>query len=78
MPGSERLRDNNILKRITQTQAANKRLVGGISTAPAIALETWGILRGLKVGCNLMDFVIGCNDVHIGNKVFTNLDGVSC
>ncbi|XVE93376.1 hypothetical protein REPUB_Repub01dG0186500 [Reevesia pubescens] len=45
MPGSARLRDCEILKKITSKQAEEKRLYGGISTAPAVTLLPWGLLR---------------------------------
>ncbi|XWS62910.1 hypothetical protein CRYUN_Cryun06bG0050900 [Craigia yunnanensis] len=45
MPGSARLRDCEILKKITSKQAEEKRLYGGISTAPAVTLLLWGLLR---------------------------------
>ncbi|XP_039006613.1 protein DJ-1 homolog C-like isoform X2 [Hibiscus syriacus] len=52
MPGSARLRDCEILKKITSKQAENKRLYGGISTAPAVALLPWGLLRRKRATCH--------------------------
>ncbi|XP_057815306.1 protein DJ-1 homolog C isoform X3 [Cryptomeria japonica] len=51
MPGSSRLRDSEILENITKRQAADGRLYGAICAAPAVALETWGLLKGLRVMC---------------------------
>ncbi|KAK8698924.1 hypothetical protein V6N13_115027 [Hibiscus sabdariffa] len=52
MPGSVRLRDCEILKKITSKQAEEKRLYGGISTAPAVALLPWGLLRRKRTTCH--------------------------
>ncbi|KAL4196687.1 hypothetical protein AMTRI_Chr04g247430 [Amborella trichopoda] len=45
MPGSVRLRDCNILQKITSKQADEKRLYGAICAAPAVVLEPWGLLK---------------------------------
>eukprot|EP01018_Ginkgo_biloba_P030076 Gb_36045 [translate_table: standard] len=52
MPGSARLRDSEILQTITRKQADNGRLFGGICAAPAIALDAWGLLKGVEVTCH--------------------------
>ncbi|KAK6282575.1 hypothetical protein POUND7_016400 [Theobroma cacao] len=52
MPGSARLRDCEILKRITSKQAEEKRLYGGISMAPAVTLLPWGLLRRKRTTCH--------------------------
>ncbi|KAL1215803.1 DJ-1-like protein C [Cardamine amara subsp. amara] len=44
MPGAVRLRDCEILEKIMKRQAADKRLYGAISMAPAITLLPWGLL----------------------------------
>lgn len=49
MPGSVRLRDCEILKKITSKQAKEKRLYGAICAAPAVTLLPWGILRKKQV-----------------------------
>lgn len=49
MPGSARLRDCEILRKITSKQAEDKRLYGAICAAPAIALLPWGLLRRKQV-----------------------------
>ncbi|KAJ4836338.1 Protein DJ-1 C [Turnera subulata] len=48
MPGSARLRDCEVLRKITCTQAEEKRLYGAISTAPAITLLPWDLLTYKK------------------------------
>lgn len=50
MPGSVRLRDNEILKQMASKQAEEKRLYGAICAAPAVTLLPWGLLRRKKVG----------------------------
>lgn len=49
MPGSVRLRDSDILQRITVRQAEEKRLYGAICAAPAVVLVSWGLHRRKKV-----------------------------
>ena len=51
MPGSVRLRDCEILRKITSRQAEEKRLYGAICAAPAVTLLPWGLLRRKQVGC---------------------------
>ncbi|XP_078429192.1 class I glutamine amidotransferase-like superfamily protein [Wolffia australiana] len=45
MPGATRLRDCEILQKITCKQAEEKRLYGAICAAPAVVLKPWGLLR---------------------------------
>lgn len=45
MPGSVRLRDCEILQRITSKQAEEKRLYSAICAAPAVTLLPWGLLK---------------------------------
>ncbi|KAL6859100.1 hypothetical protein ACP4OV_018102 [Aristida adscensionis] len=52
MPGSVRLRDSEILQRITVTQAEERRLFGAICTAPAVVLMPWGLHKGKKITCH--------------------------
>ncbi|XWS54797.1 hypothetical protein CRYUN_Cryun10bG0120000 [Craigia yunnanensis] len=52
MPGSARLRDCEILKNITSKHANEKRLYGAISTAPAVTLLPWGLLRRKRTTCH--------------------------
>ncbi|XP_025623121.1 protein DJ-1 homolog C isoform X2 [Arachis hypogaea] len=48
MPGSVRLRDCEVLQKITCRQAEENRLYGAICAAPAITLLPWGLLRRKK------------------------------
>ena len=52
MPGSARLRDCEILQKMTSKQAEEKRLYGAICAAPAVTLLPWGLLRKKKVTFN--------------------------
>ncbi|OVA15667.1 ThiJ/PfpI [Macleaya cordata] len=45
MPGSARLRDCEILQKITTKQADEKRFYGAICAAPAVTLRPWGLLK---------------------------------
>jgi putative intracellular protease/amidase len=49
MPGSVRLRDCEVLKKIMKKQAEEKRLYGAICAAPAVTLLPWGLLRRKQV-----------------------------
>ncbi|KAK6916446.1 DJ-1/PfpI [Dillenia turbinata] len=52
MPGSARLRDCEVLQKITCKQAEEKRLYGAICAAPAVTLLPWGLLRRKKTTCH--------------------------
>nr|CAB3481260.1 unnamed protein product [Digitaria exilis] len=52
MPGSVRLRDSDILQRITVRQAEEKRMYGAICAAPAVVLMPWGLHRRKKITCH--------------------------
>lgn len=52
MPGSARLRDCEVLRKITSKQAEEKRLYGAICAAPAVALLPWGLLRKKRTTCH--------------------------
>uniref|UniRef100_A0A0A0K359 DJ-1/PfpI domain-containing protein n=3 Tax=Cucumis sativus TaxID=3659 RepID=A0A0A0K359_CUCSA len=52
MPGSVRLRDCEILRKITSRQAEEKRLYGAICAAPAVTLLPWGLLRRKQTTCH--------------------------
>lgn len=49
MPGSARLRDCEVLRKITCKQAEENRLYGAICAAPAVTLLPWGLLKKKKV-----------------------------
>ncbi|TKY59082.1 DJ-1-like C [Spatholobus suberectus] len=52
MPGSARLRDCDVLRKITCKQAEEKRLYGAICAAPAVTLLPWGLLKKKKITCH--------------------------
>ncbi|XP_043714313.1 protein DJ-1 homolog C isoform X2 [Telopea speciosissima] len=52
MPGSARLRDCEILRKITSNQAEKKRLYGAICAAPAVTLLPWGLLKRKQTTCH--------------------------
>lgn len=49
MPGASNLRDCKILEKMMNKQAADGRLYAAVCASPAVALGTWGLLKGLKV-----------------------------
>ncbi|XP_052194425.1 protein DJ-1 homolog C isoform X1 [Diospyros lotus] len=52
MPGSVRLRDCEILRKITSKQAEEKRLYSAICAAPAVTLLPWGLLKRKQTTCH--------------------------
>uniref|UniRef100_A0A0C9RVM2 TSA: Wollemia nobilis Ref_Wollemi_Transcript_10665_1416 transcribed RNA sequence n=1 Tax=Wollemia nobilis TaxID=56998 RepID=A0A0C9RVM2_9CONI len=52
IPGSERLRDCEVLEKICRAQAEEGRLYGAVGAAPAVVLETWGLLKGRRATCH--------------------------
>jgi 4-methyl-5(b-hydroxyethyl)-thiazole monophosphate biosynthesis len=46
MPGSENLHENQVLKQLLARQQESGRLYGAICAAPAVVLETQGLLKG--------------------------------
>ncbi|KAG6507773.1 protein DJ-1 homolog B-like [Zingiber officinale] len=51
LPGSETLRDCGELESIVKKQAEGGGLYAAICAAPAVALGSWGLLKGLKATC---------------------------
>ncbi|KAK9152988.1 hypothetical protein Sjap_000468 [Stephania japonica] len=51
MPGASTLRDCQVLESLVRKQAAEGRLFAAICAAPAVALGSWGLLKGLKATC---------------------------
>lgn len=49
MPGAATLRDCGILENMVKKHAVDGRLYAAICAAPAVALGSWGLLKGLKV-----------------------------
>ncbi len=52
MPGAEHLRDNDVLKEILERQSRAGHLLGAICAAPAVVLESHGLLRDRKATCH--------------------------
>jgi len=52
MPGAEHLRDSRELTRILQRHSDAGRLVGAICAAPAVVLESHGLLENRKATCH--------------------------
>ncbi|KAG0583992.1 hypothetical protein KC19_3G178100 [Ceratodon purpureus] len=52
MPGAERFRDSEVLKRITEKQVKEKRMFAAICAAPVVALQSWRLLEGLHATCH--------------------------
>ncbi|KAG9159506.1 hypothetical protein Leryth_022759 [Lithospermum erythrorhizon] len=51
MPGAATLRDCKLLEDMMKRQAADGRLFAAICASPAVALGSWGMLKGLKATC---------------------------
>ncbi|KAL0282615.1 UNVERIFIED_CONTAM: protein DJ-1B [Sesamum angustifolium] len=51
MPGAATFKDCNTLESIVKKQAENDRPYAAICAAPAVALGSWGLLKGLKATC---------------------------
>jgi len=52
IPGAEHLRDNPVLKEILLRQRSSGRLYGAICAAPAVVLETHGLLETRQATCH--------------------------
>jgi 4-methyl-5(b-hydroxyethyl)-thiazole monophosphate biosynthesis len=68
MPGLERLRDCKVLRKITEAHAKEGRLYGALSEAPALVLETWGLLKG----CQLSSAVAVDASIQVDGMVNTS------
>ncbi|KMT13205.1 hypothetical protein BVRB_4g086090 [Beta vulgaris subsp. vulgaris] len=51
MPGATTLKESATLRSMVEKQAADGRLHAAICAAPAVALGSWGLLKGLKATC---------------------------
>ncbi|WKA12008.1 hypothetical protein VitviT2T_029449 [Vitis vinifera] len=51
MPGAATLRDCGMLESMVKKHAADGQLYAGICAAPAVALGSWGLMKGLKATC---------------------------
>lgn len=78
MPGSARLRDSEILQKITSKQAVEKRLYSAICAAPAITLLPWGLLRRKRTTCHpafmdkLPTFWAVKSDIQVSGELTTS------
>ncbi|KAJ0047015.1 hypothetical protein Pint_04709 [Pistacia integerrima] len=51
MPGATNLKDCGILESMVKKQAADGRPYAAVCASPAVALGSWGLLKGLKATC---------------------------
>ncbi|KAK8986448.1 hypothetical protein V6N11_010004 [Hibiscus sabdariffa] len=51
MPGATNLKDCSVLESVVKKQAADGRLYAAVCASPAVALGSWGLLKGLKATC---------------------------
>ncbi|XVF88032.1 hypothetical protein PTKIN_Ptkin19aG0016700 [Pterospermum kingtungense] len=51
MPGATNLKDCGVLESAVKKQAADGRLYAAVCASPAVALGSWGLLKGLKATC---------------------------
>ncbi|XP_027170886.1 protein DJ-1 homolog A-like [Coffea eugenioides] len=51
MPGATTLKDNKTLESIVKKQASEGRLYAAVCASPAVALGSWGLLKGKKATC---------------------------
>ncbi|WCJ32250.1 Class I glutamine amidotransferase-like superfamily protein [Euphorbia peplus] len=51
MPGATNLKNCGALQSLVKKQAADARLYAAVCAAPAVALGSWGVLKGLKATC---------------------------
>ncbi|XP_022927905.1 protein DJ-1 homolog C [Cucurbita moschata] len=78
MPGSVRLRDCEILRKITSRQAEEKRLYGAICAAPAVTLLPWGLIRRKQTTCHpafndkLPQFWAVKSNIHVSGELTTS------
>ena len=49
MPGATNLKESEVLESIVKKQASDGRLYAAICVFLAVALGSWGLLKGLKV-----------------------------
>ncbi|GAY66457.1 hypothetical protein CUMW_248930 [Citrus unshiu] len=50
MPGATNLKESEVLETIVKKQASAGRLYAAVCASPAVALGSWGLLKGLKDG----------------------------
>lgn len=72
MPGSTTLRDCKALETIVKKQAGEGRPYAAICAAPAVALGSWGLLKGLKVRTNIC-IPVPFARMHLTSKIVSDL-----
>lgn len=79
MPGAATLRESKILESMVKKQAADNQPYAAICAAPAVALGSWGLLKGLKVRKKYMysTFVQYNNQFKVISNNFMISNGVS-
>lgn len=65
MPGAATFKDCKTLESIVKKQAAEDRPYAAICAAPAVALGSWGLLKGLKVRKKILALVICVPYCHL-------------
>jgi 4-methyl-5(b-hydroxyethyl)-thiazole monophosphate biosynthesis len=65
MPGAQRLAEHGPLQQLMQDQAADGKLFAAICASPALALQTWGLLRQRRMTCypDFSERLSGCTFV---------------
>lgn len=61
MPGASSLRDCKILENLVKKQAADNRIYAAMCASPAVALGSWDLPKGLKVGPDF-SYVVNCDN----------------
>ncbi|XP_038685165.1 protein DJ-1 homolog B-like [Tripterygium wilfordii] len=51
MPGATNFKNSTVLENIVKKQAADGRPYAAVCASPAVALGSWGLLKGLKATC---------------------------
>ncbi|XP_010535047.1 PREDICTED: LOW QUALITY PROTEIN: protein DJ-1 homolog B-like [Tarenaya hassleriana] len=79
LPGGETLKNCGVLENMVKKQDAEGRLNGAICCAPALALGSWGLLKGRKATCYpvFMEQLASCataveSRVQIDGKILTS------
>ncbi|XP_021287580.1 LOW QUALITY PROTEIN: protein DJ-1 homolog B [Herrania umbratica] len=62
MPGATNLKNCEALESVVKKQAVDGRLYAAVCASPAVALGSWGLLKGLKATCypSFMDQLTSC------------------
>ncbi|XP_024157665.1 protein DJ-1 homolog B [Rosa chinensis] len=75
MAGAPNLKNSEVLESLVKKQAADGKLYAAICAAPVVALESWGVLKGLKATCypSLMEQLAASSATAVESRV--QLDG---